>query len=266
MEHIHVKTYDALGDPVDPAQLALKVLSSGDAELLSRSLAAPGDGPLTRAAKGDYYFILDTSADPFNITDDFTFLWSMRETATSSPVNEAQTVKIISSRTMRYVQALRLQIDKMKKFVNADPDALVSLGYTDAQLIQYLEHGLSRINEYQPYPMWITCDDFPEGNKGLLIDAALLAGVMSQQIFAIDADVEGYSDNGQVFTLNHQPKLAGVLNQLTADLNVRIPAMKMHYVSMGTVSVQVGPHARYAALITAAPLGTGFRNVYFASS
>jgi hypothetical protein len=130
-------------------------------------------------------------------------------------------------------------------------------------LIQYLEGGLQMINKYQP-SVFFTFETFPICQfRILLLEAALLVGAMSQTLFAIDTDVPSYNDQGQSFVINHQQPLASYLNDLARRLDQQIPSFKLHFVSGGSVLTQMGPNYRLQTVMTAAPSGSLFRNVFF---
>ena len=160
---------------------------------------------------------------------------------------------------------LRLEIDKAIKFVHSsgDPDEGCYLGYTDGQLVQYLENGIQVINAYQPSGCF-TFESFPyNAFCWILIEAALMTGVMSQQLFAVDTDVPSWSDQGNAFVIQHQPQLAAFLNFVTQRLDKMIPMMKLNFVSSGSLHIEAGANFRLTTLINAAPSGSLFRNTFF---
>lgn len=175
-----------------------------------------------------------------------------------------QNVKVINHQTCSVISRLRLIIDKAVKLVDtADPDEPCFLGYSEGQLVTYLEDGLQIINSYQPGGCF-TVDNFPWGKfEFILVEAALLAGVMSQRLFAIDTDVPSFSDQGNSFVINHQQPLADYLNWLSNRLDKMIPMFKLQFVSAGSLHIEAGPNFRLAQLINAAPAGALFRNVFF---
>lgn len=189
-----------------------------------------------------------------------TFLWQATAPGLAQE-SVVQNVAIVSTCTLSYLSPFRDLIDKCRKAVNSDTGCF--LGYTDAQLIQYLEQGLSIINAYQPYPTFQSIDNFPRMFQYVLLESSLMAGVMSQQLFAIDTDIPSYSDNGNSFVIAHAPQLATVFNQITQRLDKTIPLMKLHLVRSGNLHVQAGPNYRLSQLLSAAPNGALFRNVFF---
>jgi hypothetical protein len=183
-------------------------------------------------------------------------------------VTIVQVVKIVTAKTLSLVPYFRKLIDKTVKPVDDDPEDPCFLGYTTADLVQFLEGGLQTINTYQPYPCWGSLDQFMStgGSKyaQTLYEAALIVGMISQQIFAIDTDIPNYSDQGNSFVITHQQQLANVLNQISQRLDKLIPAMKLHFVDYGMLHIEAGPNYRLAQLLSAAPYGAVFRNIFFA--
>ena len=175
-----------------------------------------------------------------------------------------QNVKIISHRMCSLLQKFRLQIDKALKLVgNSNPDDPCFLGYTEGQLMTYLEGGLQAINAYQPSGIF-SFDNYPYDAFGwTLLESSLLVGVMSQQLFAVDTDIPNWSDQGNTFVIQHQPQLAQYLNWLSQRLDKMIPQMKLNFVSSGSLHIEAGPNFRLAQLIEAAPHGALFRNTFF---
>jgi hypothetical protein len=192
------------------------------------------------------------------------FEWTATDATHPSELTQVlQTVYVLPGGLWRMLPQLRLEIDKAVKLVSK-PDGMF-LGYTDAMLFQYLLGGLQSINAYQP-SIFFTPDNFPYQQFGsTLVEAALLWGVTSQTLFAVDSDVPSYSDQGQSFVINHQAPLAAYLNNLAARLDRNIPLFKLHFVNTGTVLTEMGPSFRLNMLLDAAPSGALFRNVYFKS-
>lgn len=142
------------------------------------------------------------------------------------------------------------------------PDGAACTRQSDSQLIAFLQGGLQNINAYQP-SLTLSLENFPIEFKQILIDASLITGVMSQQLYAIDTDIPNYNDQGTSFVITHQQQLAGFLNQITARLDRLIPMMKLQLIQPGTLHIQMGPSFRLQTLMSAAPQGSIFRNVFF---
>lgn len=226
------------------------------------------------ATTGSYYILWGDSTAPANSSSsgqqetnqagDVIFSWSVTGASGSEQVSVVQLTKVVSARTMALLPNFRLLIDKSAKLVNDDPVNPCFLGYTDSQLIQYLQDGLSIINAYEPYPTFCTLDDFPSQTfRHILYEASLLAGVMSQQLFAIDTDIPSFNDQGNTFVIQHGPQLAQVLNTVSQRLDKLIPLMKLKFVRSGALHVEAGTNFRLSTILNAAPSGSTFRNVFF---
>lgn len=273
IERIDILVCDANGDPVDATALSLRVVDMSDTLILQDNFfTGYGDPPTlpTRIVKpaatvGQYYFPFgDTSFDTANTTanvGDLLFNWQIVGAAGSEAVNIIQVAKVVSAQTLSYLPMFRLMIDKAAKIVDDEAANPMLVGYTDSQLIMWLELGLSAINASQPYGGWGGIDSFPVGYRQILIDAALVAGLTSQSIFAIDTDIDAYNDQGNAFSIQHHPKLMGMLQFLAAKLDKTVPAFKLHFVNSGSVYVQMGTNFRLNTLLQSAPAGALFRNL-----
>ena len=174
-----------------------------------------------------------------------------------------QNVKVITPLVVQNLPYLKLLIDKARKMV--DPSNQVYLGYTDPQLIMYMEDAMNLINGYQPETVsGFTLNNFPwQTFRHIANETALMVGVLSQQLFAIDTDVPNYSDQGITFTITHQPQLAALFSSITQRLDKMIPMMKLQFVSTGSIHMEMGANFRLAVLVNSAPFGSLFRNMYF---
>ena len=190
--------------------------------------------------------------------------WQVVGPPNSELVVQVQNVQIISEHTACLMNSLRLQIDKALKTVNDDPNNPCFLGYTDAMLLEFLNGGLSTWNLYEPYPTFCTIDDFPYIYEQGLIEAALLVGTMTQDLFAIDTDIPNYSAQGAAFVIQHQPGLAQYLTFLSQRLDKIIPIAKLKLTRAGTLHVEAAPNFRLQTLLSSAPNGALFRNTFVA--
>jgi hypothetical protein len=197
-----------------------------------------------------------------DVLQDLVFDWRVQADASSEILHTIQKVTIVSHKTMSLVPDLKLMIDKSRKFIA--PDSECFLGYTDSNVVNYLIGGLTSINAYQP-SLTFTFENFPLQYRQILIEASMVVGVMSQQLYAVDTDIPNYSDNGVSFSFAHQPQLASFMNSLTQRLDKLIPQMKLQLISSGVLHVQTGPNYRMQQLQQIAPNGALFRGVFFAS-
>ena len=271
---VDIKIYNESGVLVDGSQVDLQVLGLDGTSILVDSFTTPPPGG-TRIVKpagttGTYYFTWGDPSAAVNTPDQaetdtvgvVCFLWSVVGPAGTEEIQRIQTVSVISVLTAERIRRLRGQIDKTSKTVNEDPANFCPLGYTDGNLMEYLDGGLSLINEYQPYPMWTQLDYYPTVHDQLLMDAAMVVGLNAQSIFAIDTDISQWNNQGNSWVLEHYPKLAAVSAALTARMDVRVPKMKLHYVASGSLKVETGPAFRLTTLVNMAPSGATFRNMF----
>lgn len=229
----------------------------------SRSIAA-GTGtftlssPTTKAHSDDGYVIgpnAETSA-----SSELLIMWRSKLNSSDEYSDSMQRLRVVSPKVASYIPQLRQIIDKSHKLVDTANECF--LGYTDSQLINYLDGGVSTINAYQPYTTF-SIENFPDAYKQILLDSALIVGVTSQQLYAIDTDIPNYNDNGTSFVINHQPQLASFLNHITQRLDKLIPMMKLQMIQSGRVHVQMGPNFRLSQVVEASPSGSLFRNIWF---
>jgi hypothetical protein len=272
-ETLSLLVTDDTGAPVDATSLTLRIVRDHETLLVQDDFfAGYGDPPTlpTHIEKpalttGIYRFPFgDTSFDEQNSTDlpgEYLIAWRYVGALGSTPRTVIQTAKVVSSKTMSLLPKLRLIVDKAVKVVDDNPEDPVFVGYTDEMLVQFLEGGLAWINAFQPYPMWGGLDAFPDTHWRLLLDAAVCDALTSQEIFAVDTDIN-YSDQGNVFVIDHQPKLAAILNATWTRLATMVPAMKRHYVRNGAVRVEGGMNWRFQTLLSAAPTGSLFRKMF----
>lgn len=200
---------------------------------------------------------------PNTLTDyakEFILDWQTEMSAGGNRTNSLEKVKVISAKTASLLPELRVLIDKSTKFVDTKHQCF--LGFTEGNLVGYLEGGLQNINAYQP-SLTFTMENFPFEYKQILLDASLITGVMSQELYAIDTDVPSYNDQGTSFVITHQPQLASFFNRLTQRLDKVIPQMKLQLLQPGSLHTQMGPNFRLTQLMQAAPSGSLFRGVFF---
>lgn len=177
---------DADGIPVDAVNLRLTVLDRGSTVLIPSWQAAPrivhtATGVYTFSL-GDIPFALETSVE-----EQVLFLWQADNQPTTTQIVDVATVA-----TMMVLSAFQDYIDKSRKDFSEDPNNPIYLGYTQSQLLRYLTGGLSRINSAQPTLGWGSVSAYPLIQQQLLIDAATLVGIQSQELYAIDTDIDNF--------------------------------------------------------------------------
>jgi hypothetical protein len=280
-ERVNIELSDANGVLVDATELKLQVRDLGDNVLYKDDFFNPPTPPgvtrIVHPSTGKYYFPLGdptlfplTPLGPPNRetmnTGRLLMYWTVQGPVGTEVRNVVQTVRIVTGRTLSLIDDFRGLIDKSLKAVSEDPSDPCFLGYTDSMLARYLEGGLNTWNMYEPYPTFNTIDDFPMQYEEGLLEAGLLIGVMSQELFAVDTDIPNYSAQGQAFVIQHQPQLAQYFNKMAQRLDKLIPIAKLKLVRSGSIHTEIGPNFRLQTIISAAPNGALFRNFFLAGS
>lgn len=252
------------GQPLEVSAVrgSVQFIASTPAASTAAGLSVNKQTRIVRADTGKYYIDWGPADRETGNPGTLAFVWQATDNV-GDMSTVAQTARIVTTRTLTLLPGFRKLIDKSVKLVD-DEDCF--LGYTDAQLVQYLEEGLTLINAYQPYPTFQTLDQFPLSFVHVLQESALVAGVMSQTLFAIDTDIPSYADQGNSFVIDHGTKLAGFLNTISGRLDRIIPQMKLHFVRSGSLHIQAGTNFRLAQLLQASPNGAVFRNTFFRGS
>ena len=259
---VSVNTTDHVGTLVDPFSITARLMDLGGTVILEDTWTSliPGTR-IVRPSLGKFYVNLGdvTPNVETNSQQDLMLDWEIELVSGGSINHSVQKIKIITIRAASYLPEFKLLIDKTRKLVDTNEECF--LGYTDSQLYSYLEGGLGTINAYQP-TLFFSMDNYPLEQKMTLLEAGLIMGTMSQQLFAIDSDLQSYSDNGVSYVLQHQPQLAAFLNQVTQRLDKIIPMMKQCYVSSGALHVSMGPNFKLNTLMQSSPSGSLFRNMF----
>jgi len=268
-QRINITLFDANGDKVDATYLHLRVMDVSKTVLYEDDFFAPPSPP-TRIIKpagttGDYYIGWGDPLAPVNVPTqtetnlvrDLFFIWRAIGGVGTEPAVVLQVVKVLDPRVLAYLPSFRLQIDKAVKIVEEATNLFG--GYSDAQLLMYLEGGLNVINLYQPNTN-ILLENYPFKTHGqLLIDTATLVALQSQTLFSIDTDLVNYSDQGYSFSINHQQPLQSFLSFLQQRLDRLVPLFKLNFATMGSIHIQAGVSFRLLQLLSAAPSGILFR-------
>jgi hypothetical protein len=268
IEAVDLQVTDNSFTPTAVTELKLSILDMGGNVVWSDDYFR-ADGTLTKIIAqpnvfGSYYYPFGSVVGQTSSFGSYIFQWYVNTATAVVPTTIVQNVVVIPPILMYQLPYLRLMIDKSRKVV--DPGHDVFLGYTDAQLIMFFESGMQIINGYQPESAVFTTFNFPWNTyRHIALETALMAGVLSQQLFAIDTDIPNYTDQGVSLVIQHQPALAALLTQITARLDNAIPRMKLQFVSTGSIHINQGPNFKLGALISASPTGSLFRNLFIRS-
>lgn len=254
------ETFTVAGEP--KGELDLEVTHISGSSLYSETyFPHPGTGSrrITHPSTGKYQIKWGTEGTETQYSGGILFNWHLRQNETSEDVYRTQLVEVVSPRTLSLLPRFRLALDKSLKVIV--PEQWCNLGYSDSQLIVYLQMGLSRINSAQPYVGWGCLDAFPtQGYFEILIRCALLAALDSQYLFAVDTDVPSFSDQGHSFVLTHAAQIKAMRDALANELERDIREFKLHFVKSGTLGAEFRIGWAFYQMLSAAPAGSIFRN------
>jgi hypothetical protein len=269
-QRINIALYDDSGNPVDATALHLQVLDMGKRLKYEDDYFSPPNPP-TRIVKptattGQYYINWGDPLEPVNVpiqresrtVQDLFFIWRAVGGVGTEPSVVLQVVKIVDPIVMSYLPKFRLQIDKAAKLICEEGN--IFLGYSDAQLLMYMEGGMNILNTYQPATN-IFLENFPQGNLQLLIDTATIVALQSQSLFATDTDLQ-YQDQGYSFNFDHFPKLQQFMSTLQARIDRLAPLFKLQFATYGSLHIEGGSSYRLSQLLSASPSGTLFRGMW----
>ena len=232
---------------------------STDTSLVTGTFVASGGTNIVHQSAGVYQYSFDSTAYSRE------YIASFKCVLEGDTVTNNLFVKSVPSRYFKYAAALRVQVDKARKSIsddveNADrpeyePAIRFFYGYSDAHMIFYLERGVQIINAVPPYTSF-TVDTFPFDQYGTtLIDAATIAALESQGIFAIDTDYN-YSLGGNSLVIDHFTKINTMLSTILGRFEKSVLQYKQQYRSKGLVMYQFMPGGvRSARQLSAMPAG-----------
>ncbi len=275
LRRVNIELVDKTGAPVDidtsvdasgepRGELELVVTNVGGSPIYTEDYRIPAqvaDPRIKRTDTGKFYIKWGVSEYETDRPGTVVFNWHSRQDETAEDVYRSQVAEVVTVRTLSLLPVFRLLIDKVLK--QNLPEELCFTGYTDGMLALWLKQGLHYINSFQPYPVWISIDSFPiETHSDILIRSAMYVALTSQMLFAVDTDVPNYSDSGHSFVLQHQQPLAAYIANLQQELMQLIPSFKRQFVSSGTVSIEMRLDMAFAMMLSSAPNGTLFRNLW----
>ena len=230
-----------------------------DESVATATFSASGGTGIDHPGVGVYQYNLDTS------TLNGQYLANFRCLLEGEVLNQNIFVKSESAKVFARAAELRLQVDKARKSVSDDienmdrdtyePSIRFFYGYSDAHLIFYLERGCQILNAIPPYTGFAV-ENFPWDQYGtLLVDAAVIAAMESQGIFAIDTDYN-YSLGGNSLVIDHLTKINSFLANLLTRFDKNAFAFKQQFRSKGMVVFQWMPGGvRSARQLSAMPSG-----------
>jgi len=232
---------------------------SNNTTAITLTFGPSGSAEIVHPAPGVYQYNLDTS------TYTREYLAAFRCVLRGEIINQNIFIKSEPAVFFARAAALRVQVDKARKSIsdpienmdNAENDPSVQMfyGYDDKHLIYYLERGAQMINAVSPYTGFSPAN-FPWGQYGMILtDAAVIAALESQGIFAIDTDYS-YSLGGNSLVIDHFGKISQYLATLTSRFDKQLMQFKQQYRSKGMVMFQWMPGGvRAARQLSAMPSG-----------
>lgn len=217
---------------------------SNDSTKDSGTFGAAGSAKMVRVAEGIYQYSFDAETYPNG------YLLATRCVLSNETISQDIYVKSASARSFAYAAQLRSIVDKARKatgdqIINMDrtdnqPSLDFFYGYQSKQLIYYLERGLQYLNIIPPYTA-LSIDIFPFTAYGsILLDAATIAALEAQGIFAIDSDFS-YSLGGNSLVIDHYSKLSGMVSQILGRFQKTAISWKQQFRSKGLVMYQFMP-------------------------
>jgi hypothetical protein len=230
-----------------------------DSVKFTTTFNSTGGTGITRASCGVYQYSLNTVTYP----DEYLASW--RCVVDGDIITNQIFVKSTPAKMFARAAALRVQVDKARKSISDEienmdkeqfePAVNFFYGYDDKHLIYYLERGAQFINLIPPYTA-LTPITFPWGQYGMILtDAAVIAALESQGIFAIDTDYN-YSLGGNSLVIDHWAKISGLLSTLITRFDRSVVQFKQQFRSKGMVMFQWMPGGvRAARQLSAMPSG-----------
>ena len=249
---------DELTDVIASSTWSLIDIAS-DTAVASGTFTGTGGSAITRLSAGVYQYMFNAK------TYTGEYLFSTRCVLANETQGINTFVKSVSARQFAYAAQLRIQVDKSRKSIsddiqnmdraNYEPPTRLFYGYTDAHMIFYLERGAQIVNVVPPYTSF-SVDTFPFSTSGtILIDAATVAALESQGIFAIDTDYN-YSLGGNSLVIDHFSKLNTALTSLMGRFDQNLVRFKQQFRSKGLVMFQFSPGGvRSSRTLNAMPSG-----------
>jgi hypothetical protein len=211
---------------------------SDDSSEDSGTFTATGGTSIVRASTGVYQYLFDGATYPDK------YIASFRCVLDSDVMGYNTFVKTVGSKYYAYAAQLRPIIDKAQKSVSDllanmdrttnDPAVQFNFGVDLKAMCLYLDRGIQYINIVPPYTNFNVENFYFDQNGSMLLDAALIAYLEAQQLFAIDTDYN-YSLGGNSFVVDHFTKLNSFLSALFTRFDKSLISWKQQFRSKGTV-------------------------------
>jgi len=250
-----------LADGSGSGELDLEITNAAGTVIYSETywpITYPDNRRISNPSTGRYQITFGTEDNETDSSGVLLANWHLRKNSSSEDIYKTQVCDIVSPKVLSLLPRFRLLIDKTVKIVN--PAEYCNLGYTDAQLTIYLQAGLARINEVQPYPMWSSLEAFPIDTAWeILCRSALVFGLDSQILWAVDTDVQSFASQGESLVQTHYVPLKALRDSLAMELDRHVREFKLQYVRSGTLGAQLGIGLSWYHMLSSAPSGSIFR-------
>jgi len=230
-----------------------------DTLISTGTFGASGGSDITHLNTGMYQYDFNAAAHTSE------YIFSLRLTMMNEVVGHDIFIKSHGAKAFAYAAQLRAQVDKSRKSISDDienedqPDFTPAIpllyGFDSRHLIGYLERGCQLLNVIPPYTAW-NLESYPFQWYGtVLIDAATIAALEAQGVFAIDTDYQ-YSLGGNSLILDHFSKLSSHVASLVARFQKEAVSFKQLYRTKGGIIFQFMPGGiRSARMLNSMPGG-----------
>jgi len=232
------------GYRTDAESITFSIIDNKDDEVGTETY--PGSTYVTKRDAG--IFALSFDSDTYENSE---YLLNVSiDIATGLNFMRNKVVRIVPGLYFKIGAILRNQIDKANKLLHYR----LQFGYTDAQLVTWLDLGVHLINMIPPYTSF-NVPSFPFAVYGkMLIDAATIAALESQGLFAIDTDFD-YALGGNSLTLDHFTKISGYLDYMVARFNENLRQFKQMFRIKGGAMVQTQYGYGFGRFLSVVPPG-----------
>jgi len=280
VRYIFIIFQDDQGNPVDIVEqydntntprgaLDLQVTTIDGDILYSESYFPPSISPellrVSHPSTGKYQIHWGVNSTETSLSGTLLFNWHLRKDFGEEDFYRTQVIEVTPPKVLAILPYLRLQIDKSLKVLNQE--VYCNLGYSDSNLVAFLNLGLSYINGRQPYVGWQSLDQFPlDRGLNVLLKCAVYDGLFAQLVFAIDTDIPSFSDQGHAFVITHATQIKSVRDALAQELEKQVREFKMHYIHWGAVGVEMRLGWSWYMLLSSAPSGALFRNAFMSGT
>lgn len=249
---------EELTDVVGTSTFRLIDIADDTAQVTSTFTAAGGTN-VVRASTGVYQYLFNGTTYPDK------YIATFRCVLDGDVLGHNVFVKTVGSKYYAYAAQLRPIIDKAQKSVydllenmdrsSFDPAIQFNFGVDLKSMCLYLDRGIQYINIVPPYTNFNVETFYFDQNGSILLDAALIAYLEAQSLFAIDSDYN-YSLGGVSLVVEHFSKLNTFLSTLFSRFDKSLISFKQQFRAQPIVLAQITPGGmRSSRVFSAMPSG-----------